>query len=335
VGQALASTSFWPAKLVDARPEAWHDDRGKVSSENVLVNTHSKRVHFLPGVLVRTAPTGTAVPLVVDSPHSGRAYPEDFGHSAPLAMLRRAEDAFVDDLYEDAPRHGAGFLKALFPRSYVDPNRHEAEIDPTMLSGTWRFPIEASERTEMGLGLIRRLIRGNVPVYERLLTVAEIEDRIARYHRPYHEELEAMLAELHARFGAVWHINAHSMKALGRKQGKSIPRDDFVLGDLEGESCDPDFTAFVAETLQGYGYTVRINHPFKGAALVQRFGRPKEGRHSLQIEVNRGLYMDEDKIEKTGGFEALKRDIDRLLAAVAGFVEQQARSVLPAAREGE
>ncbi len=299
------------------------------------MHDESKRVRFLPGVLVRSAPTGTARPLVVDSPHSGRAYPEDFGHAAPLALLRRAEDAFVDDLYEDAPRHGAGFLKALFPRSYVDPNRHEGEIDPGMLADDWPHAIAASERTQMGLGLIRRLIRGNVPVYDRLLPTAEIEDRIARFHRPYHDELEAMLAELHARFGAVWHINAHSMKALGRKQGKSIPRDDFVLGDLEGESCDPDFTAFVAETLQGFGYTVRINHPFKGAELVKRFGRPREGRHSLQIEVNRGLYMDEEKIEKTGGFAGLKHDIDRMLAAVAGFVEQQVQSSQPEAREGE
>ena len=294
----------------------------------------SKRVRFLPGVLVRSAPTGTARPLVVDSPHSGRAYPEDFGHAAPLALLRRAEDAFVDDLYEDAPRHGAGFLKALFPRSYVDPNRHEAEIDQAMLDDVWPAAIEASHRTEMGLGLIRRLIRGNVPVYDRLLTVAEIEDRIARFHRPYHDELEAMLAELHARFGSVWHINAHSMKALGRKQGKPTRRDDFVLGDLEGESCDPEFTAFVTETLQDFGYSVRINHPFKGAELVKRFGRPQEGRHSLQIEVNRGLYMDEERIEKTEDFEVLKRDIGRLLAAVAGFVGEQTRG-FPEAREGE
>src|SRR5688572_13318571 len=155
----------------------------------------SKRVRFLPGVLVRYAPATTGCPLVVDSPHSGRAYPADFGHAAPLALLRRAEDAFVDDLFEDAPRHGAGFLKALFPRSYIDPNRHEGEIDEGMLDDVWPHRIEASARAEMGLGLIRRLIRGNIPVYDRLLPVAEIEARITRFHRPYHDELEAMLAE--------------------------------------------------------------------------------------------------------------------------------------------
>jgi N-formylglutamate amidohydrolase len=241
----------------------------------------------------------------------------------------------VDDLYEDAPRHGAGFLKALFPRSYVDPNRHEAEIDPGMLTEAWPTAIEASERTEMGLGLIRRLIRGNVPVYDRQLTVAEIEARIARFHRPYYVELETILTELHTRFGAVWHINAHSMKAMGRRKGRSIPRDDFVLGDLEGESCDPIFTEFVAGTLRGFGYTVRLNHPFKGAELVTRFGRPRDGRHSLQIEINRGLYMDEDRIEKTEGFDALKTNIDGLLTAVAAFTAEQVQSALPEVREGE
>jgi N-formylglutamate deformylase len=294
----------------------------------------SKRVRFVPGVLVRYAPAAAACPLVVDSPHSGRAYPADFRHAAPLALLRRAEDAFVDDLFEDAPRYGAGLLKALFPRSYIDPNRHEGEIDPGMLSAPWPHAIEPSERAEMGLGLIRRLIRGNVPVYDRSLPVAEIEARIAGFHRPYHAELDTMLAEAHARFGAVWHINAHSMKALGRKQGKPIARDDFVLGDLHGESCDPEFTAFVAETLRGYGYSVKLNHPFKGAALVQRFGRPQESRHSLQIEVNRGLYMDEERIEKTDGFGALKCDVDRMLATIAAFASEQLRA-FPEAREGE
>jgi N-formylglutamate amidohydrolase len=299
------------------------------------MNPEIKRIRFLPGVLVRSDATLEMRPLVVDSPHSGRAYPEDFGHAAPMALLRRAEDAFVDDLWENAPVYGAGFLKALFPRSYIDPNRHVGEIDETMLAGPWPHDLSPTERTEMGLGLIRRLIRGNVEIYERPLSIAEIEGRIAGYHRPYHDELEAMLAERHARFGAVWHVNAHSMKALGRKQGKPIPRDDFVLGDLHGESCDPAFTDFVAGVLRGFGYSVRLNHPFKGAALVQRFGRPHEGRHSLQIEVNRGLYMDEDRIEKTDGFAALKRDIDRLLAAVADYAGAQVAAILPEVRDGE
>jgi N-formylglutamate deformylase len=297
----------------------------------------SKIIQFLPEILVRTdvAEAAAACPLVVDSPHSGRAYPADFGHAVPIALLRRAEDAFVDELYDAAPSHGAGFLKALFPRSYIDPNRHEGEIDVGMLAEPWPHRLRTTERTEMGLGLIRRLIRGNVSIYDRALPVAEVETRIARYHRPYHAALQDMLEERHRRFGAVWHINAHSMKAMGRRKGQSIPRDDFVLGDLEGESCDPEFTEFVGETLRGLGYSVQVNHPFKGAELVTRFGRPSEGRHSLQIEVNRGLYMDEDRIEKAEGFDALKRDLDHMLAAVAAFARERAKIAFPEVQEGE
>ncbi len=295
-----------------------------------------KRSRHLPGILARYDPLepSAARPVVLDLPHSGRAYPADFGHRAPLELLRRAEDAFVDDLYEDAPRFGAAFLKALFPRSYIDPNRHADEVDPELLAEPWPRPMQASEKAEMGLGLIRRLIRGNVDIYDRRLSVAEIEGRIDGYHKPYHDELEAMLDEMHGRFGAVWHVNCHSMKAMGRVQGAKIPRDDFVLGDLDGASCDPDFTDFVAGTLRSLGYSVRLNHPFKGAELVGRFGRPLAGRHSLQIEVNRGLYMDEEKIEPIDGFAALKRNLNRMIEAIAGYAADQA-GIKPGTAPGE
>jgi N-formylglutamate deformylase len=285
------------------------------------------RIKHLPGILVRyePGPATAPAPVVFDSPHSGYAYPEDFGHAVPRELLRRAEDAFVDDLYEAAPDLGAGFLKALFPRAYIDPNRHEDEIDSGMLAEPWPRAVRASEKAEMGLGLVRRLIKGRVEIYDRPLSVAEVTARIESYHRPYFAELEAMLDARLGRFGAVWHVNCHSMRTTGRQQGKSIPRDDFVLGDREGASCDPAFTEFVAARLRDMGYSVQLNHPFKGAELVERFGRPLAGRHSLQIEVNRGLYMDEDRIEKHDGFGALKASIDRLIADICAFATEQIR----------
>ncbi len=281
----------------------------------------------IPGILVRyePGPETSPAPVVFDSPHSGYAYPDDFDHAVPRDMLRRAEDAFVDDLYEAAPEAGAGFLKALFPRAYIDPNRHEDEIDIDMLAEPWPRAVRASERAEMGLGLVRRLIKGRVEIYGRSLSVAEIMARIEGYHRPYYVELESMLDARVGRFGAVWHINCHSMRTTGRHQGKSVPRDDFVLGDREGASCDPAFTEFVAARLRDMGYSVQLNHPFKGAELVERFGRPLLGRHSLQIEVNRGLYMDEDRIEKHAGFAELKGNIDRLIADICAFAAGQVR----------
>jgi N-formylglutamate deformylase len=283
------------------------------------------RKTYLPGVLVRYEPASNTAqaPVVFDSPHSGYAYPGDFDHAVPRDLLRRAEDAFVDDLYESAPQSGAAFLKALFPRAYIDPNRHEDEIDAGMLAEPWPRPIRASEKAEMGLGLVRRLIKGRLNIYDRPLGVEEIMARIESYHRPYHAELAATIEERLAAFGAVWHVNCHSMRTTGRHQGKAVPRDDFVLGDREGESCDPGFTEFVAARLRDMGYSVQINHPFKGAELVARFGRPLAGCHSLQIEVNRGLYMDEDRIEKHAGFTSLKANIDRLIGEICAFAMDQ------------
>jgi len=202
-----------------------------------------QRKTYLPGVLVHYEPAPGIVPapVVFDSPHSGYDYPGDFDHVVPRDMLRRAEDAFVDDLYADAPDIGAALLKALFPRAYIDPNRHEDEVDLDMLSEPWPRPVRVSEKAEMGLGLVRRLIKGRVHIYDRPLTVNEILARIELYHRPYHDELAAMIADRLAMFGAVWHVNCHSMRTTGRHQGRAIPRDDFVLGVdesiAEGDAC--------------------------------------------------------------------------------------------------
>ena len=268
------------------------------------------------------------MPLVLDSPHSGRAYPEDFDHAVSLEALRRTEDAYVDRLFEGAAGLGAGFLAALFPRSYVDPNRHETEIDPLLLADPWPGAVNFTERVDKGLGVIRRLVGPRLAVYDRLLSSAEIEARLERYHRPYHEKLQAMLDATHARFGQVWHLNCHSMKAMGRgRQGQPAPiREDFVLGDLDGRSCDPAFRDLVAGELRAMGYSVAINAPFRGAELVTRHGLPAEGRHSLQIEINRRLYLDETSVATHGGFDRLKSDLARLIARLVDFTAAEAEA---------
>jgi N-formylglutamate amidohydrolase len=276
----------------------------------------------VPDILVRQdpAPDGVdAAPLVFDSPHSGSVYPSDFDFAAPVAVMRRAEDAFVDELFASAPAHGAALLAALFPRSYVDPNRHEHEIDTLLLNEPWPHAIQSSHRSARGLGVVRRLVRATVAVYDRRLSVSEVQSRIARYHRPYHDELSAMIAEAYGRFGAVWHVNCHSMKSTA----KGRLRDDFVLGDRDGTTCAPEFTDLVAATLRGLGYSVGLNHPFKGAEIVIRHGDPAAGRHSLQIEINRGLYMDEARIEKSADFPRLRQDIDQLIGNIVGYVRNR------------
>lgn len=280
------------------------------------------------GLWQKREPATGSAPVVLDSPHSGRDYPEDFGYAVPFAALRRAEDAYVEELFADAPRRGASLLAALFPRSYVDPNRHETEIDPLLLADPWPGEIRPSHRAERGLGVVRRLVGPRLAVYDRLLPSVEVMDRLRRYHRPYHGELQAMLDATHARFGQVWHLNCHSMKAMARTR-KDMParlRADFVLGDLDGESCDPAFRDLVAESLRAMSYSVALNRPFKGAELVARHGVPHQGRHSLQIEINRRLYMDEMAVAKHDGFDRLKADLGRLVARIVEFAAAEAEA---------
>jgi len=276
----------------------------------------------------RHDPVAAPIPLVLDSPHSGTAYPDDFDHLPPRDVVRQAEDTHVEALYAAAPAMGATLIEALFPRSYIDPNRHHSDIDSALLADAWTGPITPSRKTELGIGLVWRLAHGGVPMYARKLSAAEVRRRIADFYEPYHACVRAALEERHAAFGAVWHINCHSMPAFGdvMSEDPGRARADFVLGDRDGSTCAPEFTAFVAKTLSGLGYDVAINDPYKGVELVRMHGRPAERRHSLQIEINRRLYMDESTLARTSGFEALESNLRRLLEALRRFVVQRTAS---------
>ena len=272
--------------------------------------------------LRRHDPVASPIALVLDSPHSGTEYPDDFEHLPPRAVVRQAEDTHVAELYAAAPRFGATLVEALFPRAYIDPNRALADMDTALLADAWRGPLSPSHKTELGIGLIWRLAHGGVPMYARPLTVAEVERRIAQCYEPYHAAVTAALDERHRQFGAVWHINCHSMPAVGdvMSDDPGRPRADFVLGDRDGSTCEAELTAFVAAALSDLGYEVAINDPYKGVELVRRHGRPAERRHSLQIEINRRLYMDERTLAKTAGFTVLQANLGRLLASLASYV---------------
>ena len=280
----------------------------------------------LPGVLFVRAPRATALPLVFDSPHSGSVYPDDFHHVAPRAQMRISEDSFIDELYAAAPDYGATLIGALFPRIYVDPNRSALDIDPALLDEHWPGECDPGPKCKLGVGLIWRLCPPGDPIYDRKLTVAEVHRRIDRYHRPYREEVSGALDRLHQIYGAVWHINCHSMPSMSTAmaaEGPGLRRPDITLGDIDGTTCSAEFTTLVRETLAGAGYNVTINDPYKGAELVRAWSDPATGRHSLQIEINRALYMDEAGLERNDGFETLRMNITQLIGAVANYVRDR------------
>jgi len=271
---------------------------------------------ILPGVLERIDPAGTPLPLVFDLPHSGREYPHDFGSSLPLSVLRRGEDAYVEELLDGSAARGVTVLRALFPRTYIDPNRDEADIDTTLVDGRWPCALRPGPKTKLGIGLIRRVVVPGAAIYDRKLRIDEIRHRIDHYYRPYRDALSALLGQSLQQHGYVLHIDWHSMKSVGNRStpdGDGTRRTDFVLGDLNGEACDPQFTLEVADCLRELGHSVALNDPYSGGDILRTYGRPALGVHSLQIEINRCIYMDEDHVEKTPGFPRIREHLTGVL----------------------
>ncbi|MDH4390723.1 MAG: N-formylglutamate amidohydrolase [Aquabacterium sp.] len=260
------------------------------------------------------------LPLVLDSPHSGTRMPADFGAALPEADLRDGEDCFIDELYLPATERGIPLLAAQFPRTYLDPNRHAGDIDTDLLDAPWPDALVPSGKARIGKSLVWRTLDDGRPIYNRKLTVQELRQRIARCHTPYHEALRGLLHAAHGQHGQVFHINCHSMNAVSGAMGEGgagQPRADMVLGDRDGTTCAPAFTAFVRDQLSARGYAVKVNDPFKGVELVRAFANPAAGFHSLQLEVNKRLYMDQSTLQKHAGFVRLQADLMAVLDAIA------------------
>ncbi|MCD0502249.1 N-formylglutamate amidohydrolase [Bordetella petrii] len=267
-----------------------------------------------------------SAPLVLDSPHSGTTYPPDFDSSAPFGALRTAEDTWVDDLWSDAVDMGVPLIGAAFPRAYIDANRSLEEIDQGMLDQPWPEPLPDSPKVKLGKGLIWRMLDDGTPLYNRKLTLNEVRHRIDACWKPYHEQVAQLIDNAHARHGKAWHINCHSMPSVAGAFATDKPglvHPDFVLGDRDGSTSDPAFREFVAAWLRERGYDVTMNDPYKGVELVRANGRPTEGRHSLQIEINRKLYMDEVTLRPSAGYGKLKADLRGLTAALLDWTRAQ------------
>jgi N-formylglutamate deformylase len=258
---------------------------------------------------------GTAA-LVFDSPHSGVNYPDDFGHACDPQVLRRAEDTHVEKLYDFATGLGVAWIEALFPRSYLDVNRNTTEVDVSLFDEPWPDPVETDAKSlakvRLGKGLVWRCTDDGLPIYERRLTAREVRSRIERCWQPYHAAVAGAIAGAHARHGYSIHLNCHSMPAVSASHATEFPglvHADFVVGDRDGTSADPALSRKICEHLKSLGYSVEYNHPYKGVELVRRYGEPAQHRHSIQLEVNRRLYMDEDSLELHAGCEPLKRSL--------------------------
>jgi N-formylglutamate amidohydrolase len=261
------------------------------------------------------------VPFVFNSPHSGRHYPERFLSMARLDRnaIRRSEDCHVDVLFGSAVALGAPLLSANFPRAYLDVNREPWELDPRMFAEP--VPSYAnirSARVAGGLGTVPKLVGEGLDIYPGRLPLAEAVGRIEALYKPYHEELKRLMARTLERFGHAVLVDCHSMPASIRL-GESGLRPDFIVGDRFGASAATALTEHAIACLTGMGYAVAHNKPYAGGYITEHYGRPAKGLHALQIEVNRGLYMNERTFQKSSGFEALAEDMRQFVAELVSM----------------
>lgn len=272
------------------------------------------------------APASITVPLVFNSPHSGSNYPASFLAASrldPLA-LRKSEDCFVDQLFGFATDCGAPLLRAHFPRAFLDVNREPYELDPRMFDG--RLPPFANSRSMRvagGLGTIARIVGDQQEIYRSKLPVSDALERIERLYKPYHRTLRGLLQDQQRRFGLAILIDCHSMPSAGAHRDEGH-RADFVIGDRFGTSAAPFFVETMEEALRARGYRVGRNRPYAGGFITEHYGNPVNAVHALQIEINRGLYMDERTYSRSSGFTALRSDLEATLArfiATIGFGE--------------
>ena len=265
-------------------------------------------------------------PVVFASPHSGRCYPRAFQAMSRLdgPALRASEDAFVDELFGSAARHGAALICARFARAMVDANRDPAELDPAMYDTPLPpAALRNSARVRAGLGVIPRLVAAHAPIYAGTISFDEAVLRLHHLHAPYHDALLKLLRRCRRRFGFSVLIDCHSMPSAGTTPGPA-GAPDFVLGDDHGRSCRSGLTTLVEQTLSQMGYNVARNMPYAGGYSTVRYGQVSQGMQALQIEINRALYMDEASLEKTAGFARLRKNLGTLCKSICTYADEAA-----------
>ena len=267
-------------------------------------------------------PARQTLPMVFASPHSGADYPPEFVAQSRLRFpaLRRSEDSFVDELFASAPSLGAPLVRALFPRAFVDPNREPFELDPAMFEDELpAFVNTGSPRVAAGLGTIAKVVANGEEIYARPLRFVDARRRIDEFYRPYHDALRELVLSTRTRFGRCLLVDCHSMPSVGgpmeRDAGHS--RVDFILGDCHGTACDKALVDRAEWALRDLGYKVARNAPYSGGYVTQHYGRPGEGLHALQIEINRALYMDEIAITRNTGFGGLATRLRQFVGRLA------------------
>ncbi len=271
-----------------------------------------------PPFIVRR-PSRQTTPMVFCSPHSGRVYPSAFLAATQLdpQTLRRSEDCYVDELFASAVDVGAPLIAAQFPRAYLDVNREPYELDPELFHDPLPdFANSQTMRVVGGLGTIARIVSDTEEIYNGQLPLEIGLERIERLYKPFHAELRELIEHTRETFGYAVLIDCHSMPSSSSNY-PAAARPDFVIGDRFGTSCDARVTRVVRDTLAGLGRQVQLNRPYAGGFITEYYGQPSHGVHAIQIEINRGLYLDERRLKRSRNFSELQRLLEAFCQQLA------------------
>ena len=254
------------------------------------------------------------VPFFATIPHSGCQIPKEayWLQKQPRLILLCDVDLFVDELYEN-------FLKQLkipfivFPwhRYAVDANRLPGDKTSLTVQGSRKKSLREVS-TEIHWKQTRKgdlLMKDTIPISLH-------KTLIKKYFDPFQEKIKKQFESYRKRgFSSVYHIDLHSMPGKGssihRDSGKK--RSDVVISDREGRSAGKSFVKIVREAFESEGFNVSLNWPYKGGRITQTYGNPVKGQHTVQIELNRSLYMNETNFKKTKDFIPLQRKLNRVL----------------------
>jgi N-formylglutamate deformylase len=278
----------------------------------------------------RPAPSVTPRAVLISSPHSGRAYSAAFLAASRLSPweLRRSEDFWVDQLFAQGVAQGATLLAANFPRAWCDPNRAEDDLDAKLFADLPRGAARAvNSRVAAGLGVIARVVAPNMPIYREKLLRQEAAERLDTCWRPYHAALIAELAALNKNFAETLLIDAHSMPS--DAPAPAAAKADIVLGDANGKTASPAITGAAERFFITHGFCVARNTPYAGGYITRHYGKPALGQHALQIEVARGLYMNEATGARHENFALLQKIMGQLVR----FLAAELPHALPRAAE--
>jgi N-formylglutamate amidohydrolase len=255
-------------------------------------------------------PSRGSLPVLLSVPHSGRDYDPAVLNNAAQGRhaLETLEDPLVDRLVWRAIGAGIGAVVQPVPRAVIDCNRDEEEVDPAAVAGISAAPV--GPRARHGLGLIASRTYRHGTLWRRPIDRAEMNLRIEGIHRPYHQALASILEELVAIHGEALLLDCHSMPARPKRQA------NVVIGDRHGESSAPWISTEAAQIVRGAGFTTALNEPYAGGAIVGRHGRPRDGVHAVQLEIDRSLYLNRDARTAGAGFDRIALLIETLATSL-------------------